>query len=302
MSQIITIELRQWIVEQAGAGHTRESILAAMASAGWARDVALHALDNTLPQAQPHQASSYQPEPAAVAATVAARSVTQGTAAPGGTRVPDLDLSQSPRLIDAGDRMVEVLTVMSQPRVVVLGGLLSDDECDALIAAASPRLARSLTVQTQTGGEELNPDRTSNGMFFNRGESELISRIEARIARLLNWPVDHGEGMQVLHYRPGAEYKPHYDYFDPAEPGTPTILKRGGQRVATLVMYLNAPACGGGTTFPDVGLEVAPQRGNAVFFSYDRPQPATRTLHGGAPVIEGEKWVATKWLRERVFT
>jgi len=87
----------------------------------------------------------------------------------------------------------------------------------------------------------------------------------------------------------------------PAEPGTPTILKRGGQRVATLVMYLNEPARGGGTTFPDVGLEVAPVRGNAVFFSYDRAHPSTRTLHGGAPVIEGEKWVATKWLREREF-
>jgi prolyl 4-hydroxylase len=66
-------------------------------------------------------------------------------------------------------------------------------------------------------------------------------------------------------------------------------------------MYLNEPQQGGGTTFPDAGLEVAPQRGNAVFFSYDRPTPATRTLHGGAPVIVGEKWVATKWLREREF-
>jgi prolyl 4-hydroxylase len=185
--------------------------------------------------------------------------------------------------------------------VVVFGGLLSDNECDALVAAAAPRMARSLTVQTQTGGEEVNPDRTSQGMFFERSESELVARIEARIARLLQWPVDHGEGIQVLHYRPGAEYKPHYDYFDPAEPGTPTILRRGGQRVATLVMYLNDPTRGGGTTFPDVGLEVAPARGNAVFFSYDRPHPGTGTLHGGAPVLEGDKWVATKWLRERVF-
>jgi prolyl 4-hydroxylase len=156
-------------------------------------------------------------------------------------------------------------------------------------------------VQTQTGGEELNPDRTSEGMFFRRGETELIARIEARIARLVNWPVDHGEGMQVLHYGTGAQYKPHYDYFDPAQPGTASILRRGGQRVATLVMYLSEPARGGGTTFPDVGLEVAPVRGNAVFFSYDRPHPATGTLHGGAPVVDGEKWVATKWLRERVF-
>ena len=78
-------------------------------------------------------------------------------------------------------------------------------------------------------------------------------------------------------------------------------MKRGGQRLASLVMYLNTPLRGGGTTFPDVGFEVMPARGNAVFFSYDRPHPDTRTLHGGAPVLEGEKWVATKWLREGRF-
>jgi prolyl 4-hydroxylase len=138
-------------------------------------------------------------------------------------------------------------------------------------------------------------------MFFQRAENELVRRIEARIARLVNWPEENGEGLQILHYGPGTEYKPHYDYFDPAQPGTPGILQRGGQRVGTLVMYLGEPAKGGGTVFPDVHLEVAPKRGNAVFFSYERPHPSTRTLHGGTPVLEGEKWIATKWLRERRF-
>jgi prolyl 4-hydroxylase len=197
--------------------------------------------------------------------------------------------------------VVDVLLVMNAPRVVVFGGLLSDEECDALIAGARPRMARSLTVENQTGGEAVNADRTSNGMFYRRGETELIAQIEARIARLVHWPVENGEGLQVLNYQIGAEYKPHYDYFDPAQPGTATILKRGGQRVGTLVMYLNNPERGGGTTFPDVGLEVCPKKGNAVFFSYDRPHPATQTLHGGAPVLAGEKWVATKWMREGEF-
>ena len=111
-----------------------------------------------------------------------------------------------------------------------------------------------------------------------------------------------GEGLQVLHYRPGAEYRPHHDYFDPKHGGTAAVLARGGQRVGTLVMYLNTPARGGATTFPDVALEVAAIKGNAVFFSYDRAHASTRTLHGGGPVVEGEKWVATKWLREREFT
>ncbi|MFN3375936.1 MAG: 2OG-Fe(II) oxygenase [Burkholderiaceae bacterium] len=280
-AQAITPELRRWIVEQAQAGHSAQVVLQSMLDAGWDEAVATEAMESTLRE---HL-----------------EGVAREQGLPPAVPVPDLDLDDSPTVLDAGDREVSVLMALAMPRMVVLGNLLSPEECDALIEAARPRLARSLTVATRTGGEEVNDDRTSDGMFFQRGETELVQRIEARIARLLGWPVENGEGLQVLHYRPGAEYKPHYDYFDPADPGTPTILKRGGQRVGTLVMYLNTPEKGGGTTFPDIHLEVAPQRGHAVFFSYERPHPSTRTLHGGAPVIAGEKWIATKWLREREF-
>ena len=280
-TQQITPQLRAWIVEQAQAGHGPEAVVKSMIASGWTEDVAIEAMETTLRGHLDEQA------------------VQQGL--PPALPVPDPDLSESPLFIDAGDRQVCVLQQMYNPRVVVFGGLLSDEECTALIELAKPRLARSLTVSTKTGGEEINADRTSNGMFFQRGENELVSRIEARIGRLVKWPVENGEGLQVLHYVPGTEYKPHYDYFDPAEPGTPSILKRGGQRVGTLVMYLGEPEKGGGTSFPDVHLEVAPRRGNAVFFSYERPHPSTKSLHGGAPVIAGEKWIATKWLRERRF-
>jgi prolyl 4-hydroxylase len=281
-TQQITPELRHWIVEQAQAGHSAEAVLRSMLASGWNEDVAVQAMEATLREHVEREAAKQGLPPA--------------------SSVPDPQLDESPLHVDAGDRQVCVLQAMYNPRVVVFGGLLSDDECTELISLARPRLARSLTVATRTGGEEINEDRTSNGMFFQRGENELVRRIEARIARLLNWPEDRGEGLQVLHYRPGTEYKPHYDYFDPAEPGTPTILKRGGQRVGTLVMYLGEPEKGGGTVFPEVHLEVAPKRGNAVFFSYERPHPSTRTLHGGAPVLAGEKWIATKWLREQRFS
>jgi len=280
-TQKVTPQLRQWIVEQAQAGHGAEAVLKAMLAAGWQEDVAVDAMEATLRGHLEQQA------------------VQQGL--PPALHVPNPDLDESPLYIDAGDRRVHVVQAMAMPRIVVFGSLLSDAECEELIALARPRLARSLTVATQTGGEEVNQDRTSNGMFFQRGENELVRRIEARIGRLVNWPVEHGEGLQILQYGPGAEYKPHYDYFDPDQPGTPTVLKRGGQRVGTLIMYLGEPELGGGTVFPDVHLEVAPKRGNAVFFSYERPHPSTKTLHGGTPVRAGEKWIATKWLRERPF-
>lgn len=291
MIQSVTPELRQWIIEQVTAGFTPESVVDAMKASGWDEDVAVSALEKTLEDLLREKSAGKTLPSAPKAGPVV-------TARPG---FPDIDLSQSPRQLDLGDRVVQVLASVRRPRVVLLGGLLSDQECDDLVAAAKPRMARSLTVQTQTGGEEVNPDRTSDGMFFSRGESELMRRIEERIARLVAWPVENGEGIQILHYQPGAEYRPHYDYFDPAEPGTPTILRRGGQRVGTLVMYLNDPGQGGGTTFPDAGIEVFPQKGNAVFFGYEHARPDTLTLHGGAPVVAGEKWIATKWLRERRF-
>jgi prolyl 4-hydroxylase len=280
-SQFVTPELRQWIVEQTRAGCRPEEVLASMRSSGWQEDVALAALAQSLSVA-PVTSAPGQPLPQAL-------------------RLPEPALAGSPSRLWADGREVSVLLTLQNPRVVVFGGLLSDDECDALVAEAEPRRVRSETVELATGGNEVNPSRTSQGMFFDRGETPLCQRIEARIAALLNWPVVNGEGLQVLHYRPGAEYKPHHDYFDPAQPGAAAVLRRGGQRVATLVMYLNTPEQGGGTTFPDVLLEVAPIKGNAVFFSYDRPHALTRTLHGGAPVIAGEKWVATKWLREGEF-
>lgn len=284
----LTPELMQWVRTQSAAGVPLPSLLQSMRKAGWAEHLARRAL--TLPE------EGELPFPF-VAATTSSELQIQTPA----SGVPEPDLKTDPCCIHAGDREVHVLTSMRHPRVVVFGNLLSDEECEAIIAEARPRMQRSLTVDNQSGGESINDDRTSNGMFFQRGENELIRRIEERIARLLNWPLENGEGLQVLHYRPGAEYKPHYDYFAPNEPGTPTIVKRGGQRVGTLVMYLNEPTRGGGTTFPDAGLQVVPRRGNAVFFSYDRPDPSTKTLHGGAPVLEGEKWIATKWLREREF-
>jgi prolyl 4-hydroxylase len=285
-NQVITEELRAWIVAQAEAGCQPDAVLAAMQASGWSEDTAIAAMEATLRD----------------------RLVQLGKPVPGDAPLdtpqvplPEPALQDSHAVVRALDRDVAIVMHMQHPRVVVFGGLLSDQECDALMAEAEPLLARSETVENNTGGSEVNASRTSDGMFFERGQSLLISRIEARIAALLNWPVENGEGLQILRYRPGAEYKPHHDYFDPKHAGSATILKRGGQRVGTLVMYLNTPTRGGGTTFPDVGLEVAPVKGNAVFFSYDKPDVSTRTLHGGAPVLEGVKWVATKWLREGEF-
>lgn len=275
----LTIELEQWIVDQVTAGQTPDEVLRPLLEQGWGEQAATDAIE------------------AAVRAHLERHAREAGLPVP--VRVPAPIVANGPSVVDANGRPVQVLASLLHPRVIVFGGLLADHECDPLVATARRRLAPSPTINLDTGADELHEGRTSQGMFLERGATDLCRVIEARIAALLDWPLENGEGLQILRYGPGAQYKPHHDYFDPARPGTAAVLARGGQRVASLVIYLNTPARGGATVFPDANFEVMPVKGNAVFFSYDRPHPMTRTLHGGAPVGEGEKWVATKWLRER---
>jgi prolyl 4-hydroxylase len=193
---------------------------------------------------------------------------------------------------------VRISVSTDMPVVRVLENLLTTDECDALIGEAKPRLARALTVDVD-GRHQVDHRRTSQGMFFAMGETPLVQRIEQRIADLLAIPVNHGEGLQILHYQPGQEYEPHFDWFNPDQPGYSAVTARGGQRIASVVMYLNTPEEGGGTAFPRIGLTVTAMRGSAVYFAYDTGDEAS--LHAGLPVLKGEKWIATKWLRERPY-
>ncbi len=239
---------------------------------------------------------------AAVQATQAAVQATQAAMDERQLTASEI-IAQTANAIQTSDRTVNILLALNAPRVVLFGGFLSDAECDELVALSSRKLERSTVVNAATGEYDVHPDRTSEGTHFTRGENALIRRIEARISELVSCPIENGEPIQILHYTPGAEYKPHFDFFDPTFEGNDKVLAMGGQRIATLIMYLNDVEAGGSTVFPDVGLDVLPKKGNALYFAYatEDGQLDRRTLHGGSPVGRGEKWIATKWLRERAY-
>ena len=216
---------------------------------------------------------------------------------------PMPDIITTSNVIKTSDREVEVLLTLNEPRIVLLGNVLSDEECDALAAYCEPRLERSPVVNDADGTMQLHQNRTSRGAMIQRGETALVARVEARLAEIGHWPVENGEGMQVQHYQATNEYRPHFDWFDPDLPGPRKHMEHGGQRVGTFVLYLSDVESGGGTAFPVIGLEVLPKKGGAVFFQNTdaQHQPDRRTLHAGSPVVNGVKVIANKWLRERVY-
>jgi prolyl 4-hydroxylase len=226
---------------------------------------------------------------------------------PDGAYVNDPPRMTAGNSIRIGDRVVSVVARVSRPFIAVLANVLSAEECEQLIALARPRLTTSTVVDPITGQNRVAEHRSSEGMFFLPGETPLIAALDARFSKLMNLPIDHGEGLQVLRYGPGtgsaSQFAPHFDFLVPRNEASEQSLRRSGQRVSSLVAYLNDVPGGGETTFPHVGLSVCPQRGNAVYFEYcnGRGQVDAASLHAGAPVTEGEKWALTKWMRERSF-
>jgi hypothetical protein len=104
----------------------------------------------------------------------------------------------------------------------------------------------------------------------------------------------------VLNYAPGEEFRPHYDYFDPANAGHAEQL-RFGQRIATFLVYLNDDYSGGATAFPRASTDYRGETGDALFIAnVDRSgRPDAMTLHAGLPPTAGQKWLFSQWIRDR---
>lgn len=189
------------------------------------------------------------------------------------------------------DREIDIVTRLEEPLIVILGNVLSNEECDELVRLSKDKMKRSKIGTTR----EENELRTSSSMFLEESENEIIARVEKRVSSIMNIPVEHGEGLQILRYTPGQEYKAHHDFF------SSTSKVASNNRISTLVMYLNDVEQGGETFFPQLNLSVTPKKGMAVYFEYfyNDQNLNDLTLHGGAPVITGEKWVATQWMRKQ---
>ncbi|XP_039039254.1 probable prolyl 4-hydroxylase 10 [Hibiscus syriacus] len=210
-----------------------------------------------------------------------------------------------------GEQWVEAISW--EPRAFIYHNFLSKEECEYLIDLAKPHMGKSTVVNSETGKSKDSRVRTSSGTFLPRGRDKIIRNIEKRIADYTFIPVEHGEGLQVLHYEVGQKYEPHYDYFMD-EYNT----QNGGQRIATVLMYLSDVEEGGETVFPAAkgnisavpwwnelsecgkgGLSVKPKMGDALLFWNMKPDASLdpSSLHGGCPVIRGNKWSSTKWMR-----
>lgn len=289
--QTLDTSWQHWIKDNIQRGCTQSDMLNAMLKAGIAEDTARFNL--TLYESKTHsnsriETSLEKPPPR----KMLKKSQQEGSYL----------FQHENNLQTADGQTMQIAMRCDAPDIVLLDHFMTESECDALCELSKDSLTKSTVVDDMTGDGVNHEARTSQGTYFTLGQNALVEKIEARISEITGIPAINGEGIQILNYVNGGEYKPHFDYF-PDNAGGRANMSKGGQRIITMIMYLNDVKTGGATVFPEINLNIYPKKGSALYFSYCNSSGDVDplTLHGGAPVIKGEKWIATKWLRQHAY-
>jgi len=186
--------------------------------------------------------------------------------------------------------------------------------CDNFISKVEALFIIFLSVSYQQKARVVHSDRrkgsmdsdvrTNHAMYFSPSRvTGFIRHIERKISNFVAMPVNRSEPLSVLMYTRGQEYKPHFDYFDPSLKITSELLKKGGQRCRTVLLYLNDVVEGGETHFPSINELISANQGTVVYMDncLNGGKINPLSLHAGMPVKNGEKWIAVSWFREDVF-
>ena len=269
----------------AQAGHSRRAVLDRCAQAGWHEDVA--------DRGAGRHAARLLDDTRKARRTCRRR-----------CRCPSRTWTTSPLVLDAGDREVQVLQTMSNPRVVVFGDLLSDEECDELIerGRAAPGALADGRDQDRRRGGQRRPHQRRHVLRARRERAVRAHRAAHRRAAAAGRSRT-ARACRSCATGPAPSTGRTTTTSTRREPGTPTILQARRPARGHAGDVPAAARAGRRHHLPrrrPRGRAGARQR--ACSSATTGPHPATRTLHGGAPVLAGEKWVATKWLREGEFT
>ncbi len=194
-------------------------------------------------------------------------------------------------------------TVSRDPRIFTCRGFASPQECDWLVEKSRPRLGPAEVYDPQTGrGLKAETLRNNSAAAFGILDTGvMISVLRARLRACFALEGHDFEPPMVLRYRTGQQFRPHFDFIDPDQPGLRDDIAQKGQRVATLLISLNEDFTGGETQFDLLDYSFKGARGDAlIFWNTDaQGRPDHRTRHAGMPPLEGEKWIFSQWIRHR---
>ena len=221
-----------------------------------------------------------------------------------GQEQPDAEWARLRRAVDVNTWLASPAKriVSASPRIATVEGLAAPQLCRWLIARAKGKLTRATIFDPATGAPRSDQVRTNSHCHLLRDESDLLLLfLRARMAQITELPVASLEATMILHYAPGEQFLPHFDFLETNSPGSARDVAERGQRVLTFLLSLNDDYEGGETEFPALEKRWRGRAGNAIFFWNVAPDgtPDRRTAHAGLPPVTGEKWLLSQWMRAR---
>nr|XP_018906662.1 PREDICTED: prolyl 4-hydroxylase subunit alpha-1-like [Bemisia tabaci] len=180
------------------------------------------------------------------------------------------------------------------PKVSIYRNFLTDGEVDGLIDSAYGRMN---DAKVRQGPSESNrsTDYRQSKVFFLDGRTPKFERFLKRTDALTGLGNETAEPVQLSYYDAGGWYTSHYDAF-------PNDFElRNGNRIATVLFYLNDVKVGGETAFYHLNVAAEPEKGSALVWFNLKRSGLTNMLsgHGACPVLYGHKWIATRWFHHR---
>jgi len=204
--------------------------------------------------------------------------------------------------ISIGNYEMEI--IHHDPKIYTIQGVISIEECKYFKEISMDFMKRSTVSAIDHNANKIgsiDKRRTSSNCWVKHDHSETTQLVVNRISELVKMPVKNAESFQVLHYQEKEEYQAHLDAFDKETELGKAFLGNSGQRVLTVLGYLNNVDEGGETHFPNIDKTVIPEEGKIVVFEVchqDTDMPHKNALHGACPVISGEKWAFNLWYRQ----
>jgi len=181
----------------------------------------------------------------------------------------------------------------------MIHGILTSDECDYIMNKTQESFTRSTVV----GIDGADQSRTSESAWLPKNDP-VARKVLERACAMTGKPIENAEDLQIVRYQPGTYYREHHDACCEDSQACSEFENKGGQRVGTLLVYLNDEFTDGETHFPNINLKMKAPPGSAIFFkplgSEDKCHP--KALHAGLPISSGTKYVCNAWVRESEFS
>jgi prolyl 4-hydroxylase len=168
----------------------------------------------------------------------------------------------SPLYQSVNNNFPKLTRCSENPPIYAIDNFLAPEKCDYLMKSVESFLVPAPVVGAGNG--EVSKARTASTCYLRK--EDLPSLMESISSVLDNKSIDHCELPQVGRYLSSEEYKAHYDAFDLSSEDGRRFAGNGGQRVATVLVYLNSVSEGGRTVFPKLNLEFQPKQGAALVF------------------------------------